>query len=227
MDGLNFNLYNMNDISSNAGFNCTEMPAVNSFNMPLFDFSNSFAMSNPFGGFNNDFMASTMSMFNNFLMNPMAFMFQTNFNTKTNLAQLKNVYNPERGNALANIAQQNAAANNTRGKCLKGVRQTLNKAGLVGGSMGNSAYQAADVLARNKNFKEVQVSRDDLKNLPAGCVIVWDRNYVGTKSSDVHGHIAVTLGNGKEASDHLPDKTYMLRSSHRVFVPVGGINHSA
>lgn len=189
------------------------------------------AMSIPFGGmdymncFNNDFM-STMFLFDSFLKNQMPMniqnqIFTNQYNTKTNLASLTDVYNPDLGNNLANIAEKNANAQNTKGLCFKGVRTTLEKAGLSEGEIrGASAYQAADMLANHKNFREVDVSKNELKELPAGCIIVWDRNYVGTKKGDIHGHIAVTLGDGKEASDHVSNKLVMKSTNHRVFVPV-------
>lgn len=228
MDAMAFNLYNMN----NVGFGSVSNPfsassAGADFANPFSSITNSLPA---FGG--GDFM-STFSMFNCFLNGQMPMMWQnkfftTNFNTNSNLPQLSAVkYSKNMGNSLANIAYRNASQTNSRHQCLKGVRQSLNQKGLVDGNMGGSAYQAASVLEHNKNFKEVNVSREDLKNLPAGCVIVWDRNYVGTKSSDLHGHIAVTLGDGREASDHVAGRTYLLNSRHRVFVPVDRFNKTA
>ena len=183
-------------------------------------------------GFNSLFgnMSSPFQLFDMFMNNKMPLpwqkgLFNQNFDTRTNMAALKKSYNPKLANKLANIAYKNAMARNSHHKCLAGARESFNDMGIVKGTMGGSAYQSAAVLAKNKNFKEVQVSREDLRNLPAGCVIVWSRNYFGNKSSDVHGHIAITLGGGKEASDHVSNKTYLLNSSRRVFVPVG-LNHS-
>lgn len=219
------NIYNR----SNVGF--TQFIQFSPFANPVSNtggmdslFMNPYAFGGNFPQFDGDFM-TTMMLFNLYMNNQMAFsmqtrMFDQSFNTKTDLKQLKDVYNPKLGNNLANIAYKNASTMNTRHKCLKGAREILNQADLVDGKMGASAYQAAAVLERNKNFKEVSVSREDLRNLPAGCVLVWDRNYVGSKTSDIHGHIAITLGDGKEASDHVSDKTYLLNSRHRVFVPV-------
>lgn len=177
--------------------------------------------------FLNDDLMAIMLKFNSFLVNPWSYMPPRQFNTKTDMAAIKKYYNPKMSNALANIAYQNAMAKDSRHKCLQGVRESLTQKGLVAGTMGASAYQSADVLARNKNFKEVSVSREDLRKLPAGCVVVWNRNYIGTKSSDVHGHIAITTGDGGEASDHVSPRLYMLNASYRVFLPVGGLNRNA
>ena len=230
MDKTAFNLYNLNSYDLTAGFSPGFSPMSNPFmsgsSAPMFDFSNSFTSGNPYACFNNDFMASNLSMFDAYInykmpQSQMNKIFDTNFNTKTNLPQLEKFYNANLGNSLANIAYKNASAKNSRHKCLEGVRESLNKLDLVDGKMGASAYQAAEVLAHHKNFKEVSVDKEHLKDLPAGCVIVWDRNYAGAKSSDLHGHIGVTLGDGREASDHVANRTYMLNAKHRVFVPVG------
>lgn len=140
----------------------------------------------------------------------------TNFNTNTSLASLKNVYSAEMGNTFANIAHKNARSIGTTGWCLRGVQKALERAGLHrGGSMGASAYQAVGNLSNNKNFKQVQVTRNDLKDLPAGCIIVWAKT-----SKNPHGHIAVTLGNGKEASDHVQSLITNRNASFSVYAPV-------
>jgi len=237
MEPTAFNLLNINGlgngISDNTGFNLVTNPFLNNPISIMPDFFNDFSMTNSFPAFNNDFM-TTFTMFNSFLNGQMPMLWQnrifdTNFNTNTNLPQLSAVkYDKTLGNSLANIAYKNAVSKNSKHKCLQGVRESLNKQGLVDGTMGSSAYQAAAVLKNNKNFREVSVSREDLKNLPAGCVIVWDRNYVGTSSADIHGHITVTLGNGSGACDRVEKKLFMLNTKHRVFVPVAsGINKTA
>lgn len=144
------------------------------------------------------------------------------YNTRTDLKALKDVYNPSLGNKLANIAAKNASRTNTVGWCAKGTNDSLEIAGLAGGETRvASAYQEANKLANHKNFKEVSVSRGDLTKLPAGCIVVWDRNLNGNSPGDKHGHITVTLGNGQEASDHVQNM-YMKGSRYRVFVPVSG-----
>ena len=142
-----------------------------------------------------------------------------NVDTTTSLAQLKNIYNPQKGKDLANVAYSNAASRNTRGYCLKGVRTSLEKAGLYDTSKRvMSAYQAVGILSNNKNFKKVNVSSDNLRNLPAGCVVVWDRC-----AGHPHGHITVTLGDNKSASDHLESKVAQMHTNFCVFVPTN--NH--
>lgn len=76
---------------------------------------------------------------------------------------------------------------------------------------GNSAYQAADQLASSDKFRELhKLSPEQLKELPAGAVMVWNKGQVydslgnaryqrtasGKKIKMVkpHGHIAVAVG---------------------------------
>jgi len=223
MEPTAYNLFNMNGISNCAGPSPVTDPFLAKSSVPTIDFSNLFYPGSSFPDIGNDFMASNFNMYYSFLNNPMSFFPQMKFNTQSNLPQLKDAgYNPKLGNSLANISYENATSKNSKHRCLQGVRESLNKAGLIKGRMGGSAYQAADVLKKDtKNFSEIKVEKGDLKNLPAGCVIVWDRNYVGTKPSDLHGHITVTLGNGKGACDRIEEKLFMLGTKHRVFVPVG------
>ena len=102
------------------------------------------------------------------------------------------------------------------GNCSKYVRQSLQRIGLYNGHT-QSAYQMAAVLADNKNFQEISPSSVDLKNLPAGCIVVYDRGAAGYSSED--GHIEVTLGDGTACSD---GRTYNIRNAQnmRIFVPV-------
>ena len=102
------------------------------------------------------------------------------------------------------------------GYCSKYVREALQRAGLYNGHT-MSAYQMGAVLANNKNFKEVSPSSVDLNNLPAGCILVYDRGAAGYNSQ--HGHIEVTLGDGTACSD---GRTYNIRNAQnmRIFVPV-------
>lgn len=163
-----------------------------------------------------------LMLFDLFLKNQMPpFMMNTfftnNYNTKTDLKALKDVYNPDLANKLANIAEKNAYKTNTVGWCARGTNDALEMAGLSKGETRvASAYQAEDKLRNHKNFREVAVSREDLAKLPAGCVIVWQAS-----PGRPHGHIAVTLGDGREASDHVQSLRTDRPAAYSVFVPVG------
>lgn len=114
---------------------------------------------------------------------------------------------------LANVARGVAQSMNTRGWCARGVANSLEKAGLRVPRQ-PSAYMYANVLSRDSRFKEIRVSNP--RNLPPGAIIVHAR---GGGAHKVHGHIAISLGNGREASDHI--QSMLVSRSYRVFVPKG------
>lgn len=229
-DSLLF-MYDYNDSSSK------QMSSKPNYTNSVFGFNNTF-MTSPFGlsylapfnlysdsyFFNQDLYFFNMLMANQMPLTMQKQFFTTTYNTNTNLAELKDVYSPNVANRLANIACENARKTDTVGWCAKGTNDALQLAGLAKGETRvSAAYQEADILAKHPNFKEVTISKDELKSLPAGCVVVWDRNRdksrPDSRPADTYGHIMVTLGNGKEASDHV-DNILMLNTSFRVFVPI-------
>ena len=116
-------------------------------------------------------------------------------------------------NKLAISAREVAEELNSKGWCKKGVRLAMEKLGL--GLKGKSAYMAADQLANNPHFIEVEVSRWQLKKLQPGHIVVWDK-CLGHK----HGHVSIALGNGIEASDCLRKQFTLYGPRYRVFQPV-------
>ncbi len=123
-------------------------------------------------------------------------------------------YSSKKGQQLARDVANHSVG--FTGKCSRYVRQALQRTGMHNGHTA-SAYQMGGVLAKNKDFQEVSPSSVDLKKLPAGCILVYDRGAAGYNST--HGHIEVTLGDGTACSD---GRTYNLRSTQnmRIFVPV-------
>jgi hypothetical protein len=112
-----------------------------------------------------------------------------------------------------------AAAGNTnlrRQRCFHFVKEGLAAEGIE--LTGKPAYLAANQLARNPHFSEVRVSRDQLPELPAGAVVVWNRNRA---AHHPNGHISVALGDGREVSDRIRPQTTAYRSQFRVFLPEG------
>lgn len=105
------------------------------------------------------------------------------------------------------------------GSCSKYVRSGLQRAGLYNGHTA-SAYQMGGILAKNKNFQEVSPSSVNINNLPAGCILVYDKGAANYNAT--HGHIEVTLGDGTACSD---GRTYNLRSTNnmRIFVPTENV----
>jgi len=121
-----------------------------------------------------------------------------------------------RGTRLGQVAEQVARRRKTVGWCYAGVADAVSRA--LGTSLwGKSAYMAANILARTPGFQEHKnIKAADLPKLPAGAIVVW-----GKTGPSPHGHISVSLGNGKEASDHVDVQRTQLRghTNFRVFMP--------
>ncbi|MBR2068390.1 MAG: hypothetical protein IJ877_01380, partial [Candidatus Gastranaerophilales bacterium] len=145
------------------------------------------------------------------------------------LAQYTN-YNAQAGERLANQAHTVAG---TVGYCMGGVCDTLQRT--YGCSMYGlgSAYMAADALRGNtpgyeeiaSHFTEVEVPRDELASLPAGYIVVWDNNQNGggsnvSSAGRVHGHISISLGDGRESSDHIQNQITNRDANYTVFAPI-------
>lgn len=121
-------------------------------------------------------------------------------------------YDKTKGDRLANIASKNTVGFTKQ--CATYVKNAIQKSGLGAYEYGD-AYECANILKRNKNFKEISTNGVNLSSLPAGCVLVYDKGVAGYSSK--YGHIEITLGNGKAASDGV---TNNIRQGARVFVPV-------
>lgn len=132
---------------------------------------------------------------------------------------LKMGYNPQKGAQLASAALGTGSSMGSTGWCYAGVIQSLAKVG-VGGLYGESAYMAADQLAQRGDFAEMTgggwaSNTEILSSLPAGAVVVWNRSDV-----NIHGHISVSIGDGREASDHTTGQyTNCGNGTFRVFLP--------
>lgn len=127
----------------------------------------------------------------------------------------------DRMRQLAAQAEETATQMNKPGWCLAGVGNAIRAIG-IDIPRRPSAYMAADTLAADDRFQEVQVSRGDLKNLPPGAVIVWDRYNDGQgalEAGEEHGHIAVVLSGGREASSVIGPLNTSMPTSFRVFLP--------
>lgn len=99
-------------------------------------------------------------------------------------------------------------------QCATYVKRAIDNAGLGKYEYGD-AYECANILQRNPNFKEISTAGLDLSTLPAGCVLVYDKGVSGYSSK--YGHVEITLGNGQAASDGV---TNNIRQGARVFAPV-------
>jgi LysM repeat protein len=114
---------------------------------------------------------------------------------------------------LANVAQGVASRMNTRGWCARGVFDSLQAAGMAI-PRSPSAYMAANTLARDPRFREVHLSDAQIRALPPGAIVV---SAAYNSPGNPHGHIAITLGNGREASDHIAN--IATHGTQRVFIP--------
>lgn len=128
-------------------------------------------------------------------------------------------YNSKKGNALVQDAMSHRRTTPLRkgetGRCAAYVKEAIQRTGL-GEYISGHAYQCGDIMAQNDNFREIKVSGKDLKNLPAGCVVVYPQNDVYNRA---YGHILITKGDGSSISQFASDTT-KASDKARVFVPV-------
>lgn len=114
------------------------------------------------------------------------------------------------GQKMAEEAKNHATGSG--GYCFKYVSEVLRKFGI--NTSGASAYMAADQLAKSDKVKEVKVDPKDLKKLPAGAIVVWNKG-----AGHEHGHISISDGKGKEYSDVPRNQITNYGTSARVFIP--------
>ena len=125
---------------------------------------------------------------------------------------LKNVQGSDFGKQFAAKAEQTANKINTSGLCLKGVNDTMQAMGLPV-HREPAAWMAVDDFQKNPKFREVKVPKDQLKSLPAGAVVIWNKG-----SGLPYGHISVSLGDGREASSKVRNQL-LLNTDFHVFLP--------
>lgn len=141
-------------------------------------------------------------------------------------------YNKNYGSELANNAilatEELARIGQTKGNCLGGVKRafiaTEGSSPFGAPEQGITvASQCISVMEESDNFREVTgLSVYDLKNLPAGAVIVWSSSTSGSNPADKYGHISVSLGDGREASGIITTQYTSVgkNGKPRVFIPV-------
>jgi len=135
---------------------------------------------------------------------------------KNNLPRLNQVgYDNQKGVSLAQDAAVHAKKRSQK-YCAKYVKKAIEREGLGSYESGH-AYQCADILAQNNNFKEIKVTKGEFAKLPAGCVVVYPKGDAGY--SQKYGHIEVAMGNGKGVSDFI-NQNMKYSPNARVFVPV-------
>ena len=121
-------------------------------------------------------------------------------------------YSSERGEKLAQIALQNKTGFNKQ--CATYVKNAIQEAGL-GSYVQGDAHRTDEILANNANFKEISVEGVNINELPAGCVLVYEKGAAGYSSE--YGHVEITTGDGRGVSDGI---TNNLRTPSSIFIPV-------
>ena len=118
---------------------------------------------------------------------------------------------------------------NTTGYCLAGVHESLMEAyGLNMKLPFGSAYMATEYFRGNvegyeevaQHFQEVEVAEEDLSSLPPGAVVIWDKGGNASEAGKKHGHISISLGDGRESSDHIQQQITGRGVKFYVFIPV-------
>ena len=122
-------------------------------------------------------------------------------------------YNKEAGQKLADIALKNAG--DFHNHCAGHVEDDIEEAGL-GRRSDADAYQMLDTMNNNPNFKPLETTNIDVSKLPAGCVPVYDKGVSGY--SNDYGHIEITLGDGRAASDGITNN--IRQNPTAIFAPV-------
>lgn len=123
-------------------------------------------------------------------------------------------YNQKAGIKLAECALSNSKSKST-GYCARYVKKAIQNAGL-GTYQSGDAYQMTEILRHNNNFKEVSPSSVNVKELPAGCVIVFNKG-AHNKYSPNYGHVEITTGDGRGVSDYINTD---LKKPNAIFIPV-------
>ena len=194
--------------------------------MPVFNYNYNY---NPNLYFNTNFnnyatnYLNSMFSLESVLTNKRAKLGDTTFSLKSGRIgqMLKEAgYDEEKGHRLTQAAKKRAKEGNWTGYCARHVRLSFEETGLASGEGNRHAYQYANTLSHNKNFREISVanlSKEDLKELSKydGIVYVYDRKVA--KYSPKSGHIEISLGNGTNGSDGI---THYIRQGARVFIPV-------
>lgn len=122
-------------------------------------------------------------------------------------------YNAAKGNMLISIAENRAVGE--VGYCAKFVQEAISLAGL-GSCTGAHAYEMADTLRYNPNFREISSKEVDVNTLPAGCILVY--NQCTRKPDEIYGHTEFTRGDGSGISDGI--STTLDPNPSAIFMPV-------
>lgn len=125
-------------------------------------------------------------------------------------------YNSSKGLKLAQAAlRKSNGKTHGGGNCATKVRESLQETGLYTGHTRSAADYIGVLNKPNSHFKQISTAGINIANLPAGCILVYGRG-VGGYSSE-HGHIEITTGDGRAASDFVQVEN---KKPTAIFVPV-------
>ena len=229
--------------SFTPNFSCWSSPIFGGFGSFMPDFSNMFSswnFSNPFTSiFSNWSLPSCFSypsQFDSMMANNFSMPFPTNvfdnsiFSAPTLSSKKSQVgdsysftnrnkakfsikeYNSSAGEKLTRYALSHATKSS--GQCARFVKKAIENTGLGRYESGH-AYQMPSILRSNPHVKEVSPSSVNVKDLPAGYIIILDRGMYDY--SNKYGHVEITTGDGRGVSDGITKK---LQQPSAIFVPV-------
>ena len=137
-------------------------------------------------------------------------------------------YDKEAGEKLGSTALRVGSSMSSQHNCLGGVKRSFIEA--TGSSpFGNpgqgitAAADCLDTMRNNENFREIKgLGVNDLNKLPAGAVIVWSRSTSGSSAACLYGHISISVGDGRESSDHICNQYTRVGQNGTpvVFIPI-------
>lgn len=189
--------------------------------MPSFNFNFDFSKLFPTDNWNNNTGNNYNWSSNTSIWNNQSYNFNTTFpsgdsftltNKNKKSFSLAN-YDSSAGEKLAKTALSNSKG--FTGYCATYVKKAIEKSGLGSYENGN-AYQMASILRKNKNFEEISPSSINVEDLPAGCVIVYNKGSQGYSPN--YGHTEITTGDGRAVSDGITQNLH--KQPDAIFVPV-------
>jgi hypothetical protein len=106
-------------------------------------------------------------------------------------------------------------------RCARAVDETLVAAGILPNRLRQDAWNLGSELAKHPNFEEVKgLSRRDVTKLPAGYAVAYEPRTSVKDAEGSWGHIALTLGEGKEVSDFVGYSSSSLKQKNEQGQPV-------
>lgn len=125
------------------------------------------------------------------------------------------------GQRLADAARRTAlgmGGHRSTGFCARGVRRAIEGA-MPGRTITGNANQTGPSLQR-AGFRQVNMSLEQALRVP-GAVMTWDRT--PTRAGQRHGHIAVSLGDGRSSASDFVERDTLAssrgRTGLRVWLP--------